>query len=615
MYKKFKTIEEAEAFMVSQKHEEEPVKKTIEGNMTNSCKNAFSILMKCGSSSAPITEDIPECNDETLIHYYNRQNDDWTDKEIEDVRTEYENNEMTILEIAKIHRRTPGAISCKLKALELITNNTLARGYNEYKTSDLYKQAVEKCRLDEIEKKLKRQAKLKEKMEKVKSKLEEPTPDTPQEDPCTPEQREAINAVHSGQTIFLTGPGGTGKSFLLKVLYDEFVKSGKKMAVTAMTGCAALLLGPHAKTLHSWAGIGLGRDSAETIIQAISRNGKKKKNWKVDCLVIDEVSMMTPEILELLDKVGRSVRKNRLVPMGGLQIVFVGDFYQLPPVADKPRFAFQCNLWKDIVKKIVYLKTIHRQRDPAFQKILLEAREGELSDESYETLMTRKGLRLKGLQIRPTLLFTRNADVNTINAKELGKLEGDAVTYKVSTACERDYELEAGKKDADKSSTEKPEPSDYRIQKLDKDASYVADLPLKIGAQVMLITNLDQEAGLVNGSRGVVLGFGPSGPSVKFLSLSYPYTVKLHTWKSSDDEPVYRQQIPLRLAYALTIHKAQGASLDSAMVDIGPATFEYGQAYVALSRVRSLEALYVYALDKAAFKVHPAVKEFYDALG
>jgi ATP-dependent DNA helicase PIF1 len=434
------------------------------------------------------------------------------------------------------------------------------------------------------------------------------------EDPCTPEQRAAINAVHAGETIFLTGPGGTGKSFLLNVLYQEFAKAGKKMAVTAMTGCAALLLGPHAKTLHSWGGIGLGRESPETIIQSIVRNGKKKKNWKVDCLVIDEVSMLTPELLKLLDTVGRAVRKNRSVPMGGLQIVFVGDFYQLPPVADTAKFAFQCQLWKDIVKKTIELKTIHRQRDPVFQKILLEARQGELSDESYETLLSRKGLRWKGLQIRPTLLFTRNADVNTINTKELGKLPGDAVIYRVSTASQRDFDEYTNKKGFEESSSAILEDSDYRLQKLDKDASYVTELQLKIGAQVMLIINEDPELGLVNGSRGVVVGIGPKGPEVKFLSMNHPYTVKHHIWQSDGDAPVFRRQVPLRLAYALTIHKAQGASLDSAMVDIGPATFEYGQAYVALSRVRSLEALYVYELDKTAFKVHPAVKEFYQGL-
>ena len=430
-------------------------------------------------------------------------------------------------------------------------------------------------------------------------------------DQCTEEQREAIDAALVGQSIFLTGPGGTGKSFLLKVLYDEFNKTGKKMAVTAMTGCAALLLGPHAKTLHSWAGIGLGRDPADVIISAISKNGKKKKNWRdSDCLVIDEVSMLTPDILQLLDTVGRSVRKNRDILFGGLQIIFVGDFYQLPPVGDVAKFAFQSDIWKATVKKTVCLTKIHRQSDPVFQKILLEARQGELTDESCEILMTRKGLKLKGLQIRPTLLFTRNADVNAINTKELMKLESDKKVYKVSTASERDHAEYCGKKDFEKLQNDKPDDSDYRIQKLDKDASYVTELHLKVGAQVMYLkNNSSDDFALVNGSRGVVTALRDDGVMVQFISGLY--FVKHHIWQS--DDYVFRKQIPLRLAYALTIHKAQGASLDSAMVDIGPATFEYGQAYVALSRVRSLEALYVYDLDKRAFKVHSAVKEFYNS--
>jgi ATP-dependent DNA helicase PIF1 len=160
--------------------------------------------------------------------------------------------------------------------------------------------------------------------------------------------------------------------------------------------------------------------------------------------------MLTPDLLQLLDTVGRAVRKNRNVPFGGLQIVFVGDFFQLPPVAETAKFAFQCNLWKNVVEKTVYLKTIHRQRDPVFQQILLEARQGELSDESYETLLTRKGLSLKGLEIRPTLLFTRNADVNAINAKELGKLKGDSMIYKVKTVSQRDFDEYLNKKDFEK---------------------------------------------------------------------------------------------------------------------------------------------------------------------
>jgi ATP-dependent DNA helicase PIF1 len=155
---------------------------------------------------------------------------------------------------------------------------------------------------------------------------------------------------------------------------------------------------------------------------------------------------------------------------------------------------------------------------------------------------------------------------------------------------------------------------DFRIKKLDKDAPYESNLLLKVGAQVMLLTNMDPELGLVNGSRGVVKELTDNGPVVEFMGLEKPKLIKAHIWKLDGDEPIGREQIPLRLGYALTIHKAQGASLDSAMVDIGEATFECGQAYVALSRVRSLEALYVYQIDKGAFRVHPSVKAFYSGL-
>lgn len=433
----------------------------------------------------------------------------------------------------------------------------------------------------------------------------------------TEEQQAAIDAVLAGKSIFLTGPGGTGKSFLLQTLLEEFKKTGKVLALTAMTGCAALLLGSQAKTLHSWAGIGLGNGAISDMIRAISINGKKKKNWKsTDCLVIDEVSMMTPELLAVLDQVGQAIRKNRGFPFGGLQIVFVGDFYQLPPVCkDGPvKFAFQSPVWKEVVQEVFDLKRIHRQRDPVFQTILQEARQGELSDESFSLLLQRKGLRWKGKAIRPTLLFTRNADVNTINQIELGKLPGEPVIFKAETVTEEE------KKDSIKAHFKPlngksiPQDDDYRVQKLDRDAPYEVRLSLKVGAQVMLITNLDPEAGLVNGSRGVLREFKDGVPVVEFLSCPKPKKIEAHIWQSDGDDPVFRKQIPLRVAYALTIHKAQGASLDSAMVDIGTSTFEHGQAYVALSRVRSLEALYVYDLDKSAFKVQPAVKEFYGGI-
>ena len=425
----------------------------------------------------------------------------------------------------------------------------------------------------------------------------------------TEEQSACIEAVLRGESIFITGPGGTGKSYILNALYREFKGLGKTMSITAMTGCAGLLIGAHAKTLHSWAGIGLGREPLSHILSAIHKNGRKKNNWKkTDCLVIDEVSMMTPALLSLLDDVGKSVRKCHTKPFGGLQVVFVGDFYQLPPVCkagEKMTFAFESPVWKAVVEKTYALTIIHRQRDPVFQKVLDEARRGELSDESHQILLERKAAKWKGNAIRPTMLFTRNDDINTINQSYLDRLPGDPIIFEATT--------EAPPRTS-------PEDVGYQVQRLDKDAPYEPILRLKVGAQVMLLAQQYDERGdkkepihgLVNGSRGVVTEFTPcNNPIVKFMN-GVTRIITEHTWSSDETESaVKRKQLPLRLAYALTIHKAQGASLDSVLIDVGSATFEYGQAYVALSRVRSLDALYIHDIEKAAFRVHPAVKEFY----
>lgn len=435
---------------------------------------------------------------------------------------------------------------------------------------------------------------------------------------CTTEQRKVIDAVINGSSIFLTGAGGTGKSFLLQTLYREYTATGKKMAVTAMTGCAALLLQPiPAKTLHSWAGIGLGTCSFSTLVDNIVKNGRKKKVWReTDCLVIDEVSMLTPELLDTLEKIGSIVRGGRRGNggsscFGGLQIVCIGDFYQLPPVKKEgvaTSYVFESPIWNKVIQENFELKTIHRQKESVFQQILHQARRGELCPEAQALLLERKMISWKGQPIRPTLLFTRNMDVDEINQRNLEKLTGDIKTFEAETI----MPLGTLDKFIGKSSVPNNEVNMF-ISKLDKDAPYSVILQLKEGAQVMLLTNLDQERGLVNGSRGVVKGFTPEGfPLVKFLTTLEPIIIKHHTWMT--EKNIGRKQIPLRLAYALTIHKAQGMSLDSALIDIGPSTFEYGQAYVALSRVRSLEALYIYEFDPKSFRVHPAVKKFYDSM-
>lgn len=426
------------------------------------------------------------------------------------------------------------------------------------------------------------------------------------------EQRRAFDLVVAGKSVFITGPGGTGKSYLLQTLYANFLgRTGKKMAVTALTGCAALLLGPWAKTLHSWAGIGLGRGNAVSVANSIAADSRKRKNWRgTACLVVDEVSMLTPHLLEYLDTVGRIVRKCDR-PFGGLQVVFVGDFYQLPPVMKdialapgeaERTFAFESPLWDQLVQETVELKQIVRQKNPVFQQILNEARTGELSPESYAALEARKTMEWKRQEIKPTLLFTKNTDVAAINDAQLVKLTGEPHTFKAKTVAPVRMPAEV---------------VGFIVEKLDRDAPYEPELVLKERAQVMLLTNQDPEAGLVNGSRGVVTGFAPMDgfPLVKFLhGPPFPVKVAPTAWSSEterEDEVVSREQIPLRLAYGITIHKGQGSSLDSALVDVGPSTFEYGQAYVALSRVRSLESLFIYEIHPRAFRAHPAVKAFY----
>ena len=430
------------------------------------------------------------------------------------------------------------------------------------------------------------------------------------------EQVAALEAIKAGKNIFLTGAGGTGKSHTIRAIVAWGRSVDKRIDVTAMTGCAALLLGLKAKTLHSWAGIGLGRESPASLAESIKRSRKTLRRW-IDCqiLIIDEISMMMPELLEKLDFIARRVRRKESERFGGIQLVLAGDFCQLPPVTkesedkDKPLFAFQSAIWTALLDETHHLTKIERQPDPAFQAILTEARMGALSPASIAILNGRKGLPWKTDEIRPTLIFSRNSDVSTINSVNMEALEGEEVIFKATTVTGSGAAGGAGGPSSAGSSDSDIE---TQLTRLDLDAPYEPVLTLKVGAQVMLLTNLDQERGLVNGSRGVVLHFSATGlPVVRFLSISEPIVVDRATWMLPDNDQVGRAQIPLKVAYAITIHKSQGATLDCALIDIGSNTFEYGQAYVALSRVKSLEGLHIWSLNPAKVRCHPAVAAFY----
>ena len=443
-------------------------------------------------------------------------------------------------------------------------------------------------------------------------------------DTLTEEQLSVFNLLLQGENVFLTGGGGVGKSYLLSAIYTEFpglkqrlskrknpdcVSKLPRIQMCALTGCAALLLGHKAKTVHSWAGIGLGKESVAELYIKICRNRKAKKNWLcTDLLIIDEISMMTAELFDKLDSLGKKIRANKQ-PFGGIQLLIVGDFFQLPPVSkgdDGVQFAFESPAWLTAITSSVELTIIQRQKDEAFQKILKEARVGALTKESVQVLRQRQERDWKDNKIRPTLLFPRRSEVDMINDTNLKALQGRKYTYNARLV--HDGKAPAG-------FTEKDEAFQKVLAIFDSAASYSKELVLIVGAQVMLIANTNPMEGLVNGSRGVVTGFCSYSelPIVEFVN-GVKKTVGAHTWPIEEYEFVSRSQIPLQLAFAYTIHKCQGSTLDSALVDIGSGIFEYGQAYVALSRVRSLEALYVYDFDKTAFRAHPKVKGFYSKL-
>jgi len=433
----------------------------------------------------------------------------------------------------------------------------------------------------------------------------------------TDEQQSVMDFLLRGDHVFLTGGGGVGKSYLLAAIDHDFPGMKHRFSGTrlpriqmcALTGCAALLLGHKAKTLHSWAGIGLGKGTVGELYVKIRRNTKSMRNWLLtDLLIIDEVSMMTAELLDKLNELGKKIRKSTK-PFGGIQVLLVGDFYQLPPVNrgdEKTQFAFESSVWKEAAFTCVELTIIQRQKDEGFQRILKEARRGALTKESCQVLREYEGRDWRSQKIRPTLLFPRRSEVELINDTNLKVLKGQRETFKARLVY--DGKMPNGFVESD-------EGFQRALTKMDADGAYSTQLELVQEAQVMLIANIDPEAGLVNGSRGVVAGFCPSShlPMIEFMNGARKL-IGQHNWPIEDYEFCARSQIPLRLAWACTVHKAQGCSLDSALVDIGPGNFEYGQAYVALSRVRSLEALFVHDFDPAAFRAHPTVRAFYQKM-
>jgi len=434
------------------------------------------------------------------------------------------------------------------------------------------------------------------------------------------EQQIAYDKYIAGNNIFITGPGGTGKTALIRHLQKDASKKGINIQVCALTGCAAVLLECKAKTIHSWAGIGLGNGTIENIINKIMKNKYTKGKWKeTDILIIDEVSMMSQKLFELLDTIGKIVRCNQK-PFGGIQVIFSGDFYQLPPVGSKDdletmKFCFESPLWFETFKleEHVNLCTIFRQNDPIYQRILNQIREGRIKSSSNKILLQLVGKKLsEDCLIQPTKLFPTRNKVDYINTTEMNNLKGQEYDYKIKY--HSDLEMNVSEKNIRIGYTK--EQIQTELLYLQNNLPCEENVKLKIGSQVMCIVNIQLDNGdiLCNGARGIIVDISIQGlPIVKYNG-GYQMTMVYHIWSSELIPGIGVSQIPLILAWALTIHKSQGSTLDIAEVDAGSQIFECGQTYVALSRVKSLEGLYLQSFDVTKIRINKKVQEFYEGL-
>ena len=450
-------------------------------------------------------------------------------------------------------------------------------------------------------------------------------------------QQLIFKKYQEGQNIFVTGPGGSGKSFLIKKIYEDALHQGKYVQVCALTGCASQLLNCRATTVHSWAGIGLGKGTMESNFKKIIKNKTKYANWKqIQVLIIDEISMMSLELFELLDYLGKMVKRNGR-PFGGIQVIFCGDFYQLPPVntdddTSASQFCFESEVWNKTFSREnhVILTTIFRQKDEAFCKILNQIREGKIKKSSLDILNQQVNKPMPpGLIITPTKLFALRRHVDMINREELSKLNTEEKMFPIknkyvliipnsssSTYYDDPKEKE---KEKEKEIRHTKENIQNEYQHLQTNLMLDENLTLKVGCQVMCTVNTEVNGlKLFNGSQGIITRFTNdlvAIPMVRFNHLpDEEVLVNYHSWQSEKINGVTVSQIPLILAWAITIHKSQGLTLDYAEMDLGSGIFECGQSYVALSRVKSLEGLFLKDFDISKIKIKKKVKEFYDSI-
>lgn len=400
-------------------------------------------------------------------------------------------------------------------------------------------------------------------------------------------QRQALGVMLGGDSVFLTGAPGAGKTYVLNEFVRRAEKRGKRVAVTASTGIAATHIG--GATIHSWSGLGIRDTLTSSDKEWLKSNDRLRRRYSAtDVLVIDEVSMLHGVRLDMVNEACKLLRGNS-TPFGGIQVILVGDLFQLPPVnraSDQTDFVHTSAAWVELQLKVCYITEQYRQAGDRLLDVLEAMRRGELEDWHTEALMERLG-KLPAAGVAITRLYAHNIDVDAINEQHLSALGGETKTYIMET-----------------------KGSASKVEQLARSVLAPDSLVLKTGAEIMFVAN-NFGIGFVNGSRGQVIGFQNGLPRVRLTGTGRTITVEQHGWTLTEDGKKRAEviQLPLRLAWAITIHKSQGMSLDAAEIDLSK-SFAPGMGYVALSRVRSLAGIYLNGMNDMAMKLHPDIFEF-----
>ncbi len=400
-------------------------------------------------------------------------------------------------------------------------------------------------------------------------------------------QNNAFLILKLGYSVYLTGEAGSGKTYLLNKFIAFLQKKKAEVGITASTGIAATHLG--GRTIDSWSGLGI-RDEITPleIKQLMLKPALRRRISSAKVLIIDEVSMLHGKRLDSIDAICRAVRENDN-PFGGMQVVLTGDFFQLPPVSKERRnfdYVYKSQVWQAIKPHILYLESQYRQTDPQFNEVLWAIRNNKVNDQTIALLSTTIGQEVES-NITPTKLYTHNIDVDAINSYELNKIDKEEHVYEMVTLG-----------------------SEELVESLKKGCLAPQHLVLKKGALVMFVKN-NFDVGYSNGTVGKIVGFDRNdSPIVETFDKKKIHVTKTQ-WTIDEGNKLLAQliQLPLRLAWAITIHKSQGMTLSCAEIDLSK-SFVHGMGYVALSRVRSLRGIKLLGFNDLALKVNPEITEF-----